>query len=82
MSPHSTVDSNGVSDEVPRKLQATSETGDGFTQTDFLIVGCGPAGASLACFLSSYGDYKIQKLLVFGTYWNSRMVLRVEGHHD
>lgn len=24
--------------------------------TDFLIVGGGPAGASLACFLASYGD--------------------------
>src|SRR6478609_3563244 len=24
-------------------------------QTQYLIVGCGPAGASLACFLSSHG---------------------------
>ncbi|KAL1858199.1 hypothetical protein VTK73DRAFT_7910 [Phialemonium thermophilum] len=27
----------------------------GLVETDFLIVGCGPAGASLACFLASYG---------------------------
>lgn len=25
-------------------------------ETDFLIVGAGPAGASLACFLTSYGE--------------------------
>jgi hypothetical protein len=25
--------------------------------TEFLIVGAGPAGASLACFLGSYGKY-------------------------
>lgn len=23
--------------------------------TEFLVIGCGPAGASLACFLTSYG---------------------------
>ncbi|KAG4260173.1 2,4-dichlorophenol 6-monooxygenase [Fusarium proliferatum] len=28
---------------------------DGVFQTQYLIVGCGPAGASLACFLSSHG---------------------------
>lgn len=27
-------------------------------ETDFLVVGCGPAGASLACFLGSHGAYK------------------------
>lgn len=26
-------------------------------ETEFLIVGCGPAGASLACFLGSHGEY-------------------------
>lgn len=26
------------------------------TTTDILIVGTGPAGASLACFLASYGE--------------------------
>lgn len=25
------------------------------SETEFLIVGAGPAGASLACFLTSYG---------------------------
>lgn len=23
--------------------------------TEFLVIGCGPAGASLSCFLTSYG---------------------------
>lgn len=33
--------------------------GDVFhVETDFLVVGCGPAGASLACFLGSHGAYK------------------------
>ena len=26
-------------------------------ETEFLIVGAGPAGASLACFLTSYGTF-------------------------
>lgn len=28
----------------------------GEVETEFLIVGAGPAGASLACFLTSYGE--------------------------
>ncbi|KAL3459474.1 FAD binding domain-containing protein [Aspergillus heterothallicus] len=39
-------------------LQSTSYTfsnGHAMVETEFLIVGAGPAGASLACFLSSYG---------------------------
>ncbi|POR38183.1 Uncharacterized protein TPAR_01612 [Tolypocladium paradoxum] len=35
-------------------LTVDGESGSA-VDTDFLIVGCGPAGASLACFLSSYG---------------------------
>lgn len=34
----------------PRAASAAAEV-----DTDFLIVGCGPAGASLACFLAAYG---------------------------
>lgn len=33
-----------------------SEGGDVQAETEFLIVGCGPAGASLACFLGSHGE--------------------------
>lgn len=29
----------------------------GGIQTDFLIIGAGPAGSSLACFLASYGRH-------------------------
>ena len=28
---------------------------DGFVKTDLLIIGAGPAGASLACFLAAHG---------------------------
>jgi hypothetical protein len=32
--------------------------GDGpVVETEFLVVGCGPAGAGLACFLASHGEY-------------------------
>ena len=31
----------------------------GITSTDVLIVGTGPAGASLACFLASYGEWDL-----------------------
>ena len=32
-----------------------AETGSSIVETDLLIVGTGPAGASLACFLASHG---------------------------
>lgn len=34
-----------------------SEAGDGVVSTEFLVVGAGPAGASVACFLTSYGEF-------------------------
>jgi ribulose 1,5-bisphosphate synthetase/thiazole synthase len=30
---------------------------DDIVKTDLLIVGAGPAGASLACFLASHGEF-------------------------
>ncbi|KAL1858565.1 hypothetical protein Plec18170_002765 [Paecilomyces lecythidis] len=36
-------------------LNNGSEVRDGIVNTDFLIIGAGPAGAALACFLGSYG---------------------------
>ncbi|KAM6521885.1 hypothetical protein FALCPG4_011587 [Fusarium falciforme] len=38
-------------------MQTSQDTGNQgvVTDTEFLIVGCGPSGASLACFLASYG---------------------------
>lgn len=36
----------------------TSKDSDAQAETDFLIVGCGPAGASLACFLGSHGELR------------------------
>ena len=32
----------------------------GRTETEFLIAGAGPAGASLACFLASYGKMQLK----------------------
>ena len=36
-------------------LPAVSEVSGSETSIDFLIVGTGPAGAALACFLTQYG---------------------------
>lgn len=38
-------------------LNNGSEVRDGIVNTDFLIIGAGPAGAALACFLGSYGRW-------------------------
>ena len=35
---------------------------DGSIDTEFLIVGAGPAGAALACFLGSYGRVNISQM--------------------
>jgi hypothetical protein len=32
----------------------------GVVHTEFLIVGAGPAGASLACFLGAYGKWHLR----------------------
>ena len=32
--------------------------GSAIPEVDILIIGAGPAGASLACFLASYGEFK------------------------
>lgn len=37
------------------KMIAENMTNTDVQETDLLIVGAGPAGASLACFLSEYG---------------------------
>jgi len=34
-------------------------TVDGVVETDLLIIGAGPAGASLACFLAHYGSWQV-----------------------
>jgi hypothetical protein len=60
---------NGVGNEIPstawHRAQPNGYEGRRYyskgqdsraTDTEFLIVGAGPAGASLACFLASYGE--------------------------
>lgn len=43
---------SGSSTAEGRRSQST------LTTTDVLIVGTGPAGAALACFLASYGTWR------------------------
>jgi hypothetical protein len=71
--------SNGVSNGVsppPSSIQASRDNGNilrqfssasdsGPVETEFLIAGAGPAGASLACFLTSYGKVQILVIIVF-----------------
>lgn len=44
---------------------------DHVVDTEFLIVGAGPAGAALACFLGSHGEYLHWH--IFSHYWRLRM---------
>lgn len=46
--------------------------------TEFLIVGTGPAGASLACFMASYGLFSGNRAAI---QTDSRRHFRVEWHH-
>jgi ribulose 1,5-bisphosphate synthetase/thiazole synthase len=47
-------------------MASTGENGQAgrIAETEFLIVGAGPAGASLACFLASHGTYLFPSSLV------------------
>ncbi len=36
---------------------APTDSGDPILKTDILIIGAGPAGASLACFLAFHGKF-------------------------
>jgi ribulose 1,5-bisphosphate synthetase/thiazole synthase len=46
-------ESNGLNGHTTSGVSNASSSPD--IETDLLIVGTGPAGASLACFLASYG---------------------------
>lgn len=57
-----------VDHQVPYSVEQSYSPSDR-TETEFLIVGAGPAGASLACFLASYGKLRrkarwIAKMLI------------------
>lgn len=53
------VSVNTAADDVANTAQHTysNQVEDHAIDTEFLIVGAGPAGAALACFLGSYGEY-------------------------
>lgn len=54
---------------VPSKADTQSHEGSGDSaalETDMLIIGAGPAGASLACFLASYGSFSVRFILNLG----------------
>lgn len=48
-------ETNGASGTTTRTYSSESHPPD--VETEFLIAGAGPAGASLACFLTSYGTF-------------------------
>jgi alkyl hydroperoxide reductase subunit AhpF len=48
---------------------------DEIIETDLLIVGAGPAGAALACFLASYGIF----LGNFGSFFSSFCLQTPQG---
>lgn len=53
---------NGIhtqSIETPAAERNAEVVGGSVIETDFLVVGCGPAGASLSCFLASHGEFGI-----------------------
>lgn len=43
---------------VDMATNGTGNTEPDITDVDFLVVGMGPAGASLACFLAQNGGYR------------------------
>ncbi|KAL2855264.1 FAD binding domain-containing protein [Aspergillus pseudodeflectus] len=59
MAPIATIEVNGASNRIGALHEQTrrASTGQvpGEVDTEFFIVGAGPAGASLACFLANYG---------------------------
>lgn len=46
------------SQQVPNGTASNNSNAqqDAAAETEFLVVGAGPAGAGLACFLTSYGE--------------------------
>jgi NADH dehydrogenase FAD-containing subunit len=61
MAPIATIEMNGASNRIGALHEQTrrASTGQvpGEVDTEFFIVGAGPAGASLACFLANYGRH-------------------------
>lgn len=75
MSPHL----SSVHDNAPAATYS-APNGTEVIERDLLIIGAGPAGASLACFLGSYGMTSLVKKLVEEQ--TMLKTIRVEGDHD
>lgn len=81
MTPSATVEPemNGVGKTVVNGQQnGSSPIEDSQLETTFLIVGAGPAGASLACFLGSHGT----NLIHLGLVQVLTEVIRTRRYHD
>ncbi|PNY24210.1 2,4-dichlorophenol 6-monooxygenase [Tolypocladium capitatum] len=59
INPNVTGGSAWSSTDMPSAAQQNQaqEAQGSLVDTEFLIVGAGPAGASLACFLASHGEF-------------------------
>ena len=54
-----------VTNDITCNGADAGENQDGVVETDFLIIGAGPAGASLACFLISYGKCRSNTFVMY-----------------
>jgi NADPH-dependent 2,4-dienoyl-CoA reductase/sulfur reductase-like enzyme len=44
---------------VPTTTNGNGKMEDEIVKTDLVIIGAGPAGAALACFLASHGEFPL-----------------------
>jgi NADPH-dependent 2,4-dienoyl-CoA reductase/sulfur reductase-like enzyme len=56
---------NSHTQSEPSIIGVAAQNTNGMITTDLLIIGTGPAGAALACFLTSHGKHEILDILQF-----------------
>lgn len=81
MAPSATNGVNGTGIQAAGLYQqssrASSSQAPGEVDTEFFIVGAGPAGASLACFLASHGTSEFLRAYLKDFLLINQQVLRV-----